>query len=290
MYLGDNEAVLFATWRTTPLCARWSIIRRPAKLRWEIAWRFSSMPKPWSSCPRRSWVTNWLRRYDLNPANGVVLILLWLFFLVFMIYPLGHVFSNAFFTPDGFSLAFIRLMFSSPNYTIILANSVNLGLAVTLFATLLSLPLAFFLVRYNFPGKGLLNGLILSSDSASAVRWRHRHASVAGAFRIRQLVAAAVRDNRPTHRLARRRQFLGCGDPRVAAPLPDPVFESGGRAGERRPQSRGSGKKSGSEWFQTFPHGYLSRWCFPVILPGRSSYLFGPSPTSARRWYLSIAT
>lgn len=119
------------------------------------------MPKPWSSCPRRTWVTNWLRRYDLNPATGAVLISLWLFFLAFMIYPLGHVFANAFFTPDGFSLAFIRLMFSSPNYTIILANSVNLGLAVTLFATLLSLPLAFFLVRYNFPGKGLLNGLIL---------------------------------------------------------------------------------------------------------------------------------
>lgn len=106
-------------------------------------------------------MTNWLRRYDLNPATGAVLISLWLFFLAFMIYPLGHVFANAFFTPDGFSLAFIRLMFSSPNYTIILANSVNLGLAVTLFATLLSLPLAFFLVRYNFPGKGLLNGLIL---------------------------------------------------------------------------------------------------------------------------------
>ena len=106
-------------------------------------------------------MTKWFRRYDLTPGNTVVLVFLWLFFLVFMIYPLGYVFSNAFFTADGFSLAFMKLMFSSPNNTIILANSVNLGLTVTLFTTVLSLPLALFLVRYNFPGKGLLNGLIL---------------------------------------------------------------------------------------------------------------------------------
>ena len=119
------------------------------------------MPKPWWYCLRRSWVTNWLRRYDLTTGNAVVLIFIWLFFIVFMIYPLAHVFSNAFFTADGFSLVFLKLMFSSPNYTIILANSVNLGLAVTLLTTLISLPLAFLLVRYDFPGKGLLTGLIL---------------------------------------------------------------------------------------------------------------------------------
>jgi len=106
-------------------------------------------------------VTNWLRRYDLNLANGAVLLFLWSFFIVFMLYPLGYVFSNAFFTNDGFSLVFMKLLFSSPNNTIILANSVNLGLAVTLLTTVLSLPLALLLVRYNFPGKGLLNGLIL---------------------------------------------------------------------------------------------------------------------------------
>lgn len=106
-------------------------------------------------------MSSWLRRYDLNTANAAVLISLWVFFIVFLLYPLGYVFSNAFFTSEGFSLVFMKLLFSSPNYTIILANSVNLGLAVTLFTTLLALPLALLLVRYNFPGKGLLNGLIL---------------------------------------------------------------------------------------------------------------------------------
>jgi iron(III) transport system permease protein len=106
-------------------------------------------------------VISWLRRYDVSPASGALLVFLWFFFIAFMLYPLSYVFSGAFFTDEGFSLVFFKLMLSSPNYTVILANSVNLGLAVTLFTTLLSLPLAFLLVRYDFPGKGLLNGLIL---------------------------------------------------------------------------------------------------------------------------------
>jgi iron(III) transport system permease protein len=102
-----------------------------------------------------------LARHELSGGNAALLAFLWLFFIGFMLYPLAHVFSNAFFTPDGFSLVYMKLMFSSPNYTIILANSVNLGLAVTLLTTLLSLPLALLLVRYDFRGKAVLNGLIL---------------------------------------------------------------------------------------------------------------------------------
>ncbi|MGH7835425.1 MAG: ABC transporter permease [Candidatus Binatia bacterium] len=106
-------------------------------------------------------ISRTLRRYDLSPATALVLGFLWCFFIAFMLYPVGYVFSNAFFTDEGFSLVFFKLMLSSPNYTVILANSVNLGLVVTLFTTLLSLPMAFLLVRYDFRGKGLLNGLIL---------------------------------------------------------------------------------------------------------------------------------
>lgn len=106
-------------------------------------------------------MTSWLNRYDLSLGNAGLLLFLWCFFIVFMIYPLCFVFSHAFFTPEGFSLVFFKLMVTNPNYTVILANSINLGLTVTLFTTLLSLPLALLLVRYDFPGKGLLNGLIL---------------------------------------------------------------------------------------------------------------------------------
>jgi len=106
-------------------------------------------------------VISWLRRHDLSPTNAGFLFFLWSFFIVFMAYPLCFVFSNAFFTAEGFSLIFFKLMLTSPDYRLILANSVNLGLVVTLFTTVLSLPLAFLLVRYDFPGKALLNGLLL---------------------------------------------------------------------------------------------------------------------------------
>ncbi len=107
-------------------------------------------------------MTDWLqRRYDLSPINGLALILLGTFFFLFMLYPLSYVFSSAFFTDKGFSLIFFKLMLTSPNYREILINSVNLGLVTTLLTTLLSLPMALLLVRYEFPGKGLLSGLIL---------------------------------------------------------------------------------------------------------------------------------
>ena len=106
-------------------------------------------------------MTSWFKRYDLTPATAGLLILLWVFFIGFMLYPLVFVFSNAFFTAGGFSLVYFELMMTSPSYTRILANSINLALTVTLLTTLLSLPLAFLLVRYDFPGKAILNGFIL---------------------------------------------------------------------------------------------------------------------------------
>jgi iron(III) transport system permease protein len=106
-------------------------------------------------------MTSWFKRYDLTPTTVGLLILLWVFFIGFMLYPLAFVFSNAFFTTGGFSLVYFELMMTSPNYTRILANSINLALTVTLLTTLVSLPLAFLLVRYDFPGKTILNGFIL---------------------------------------------------------------------------------------------------------------------------------
>lgn len=106
-------------------------------------------------------MTDWLRRYDLTPVNGLVLILLGVFFFFFILYPLTYVFSSAFFIEETFSLVFFKLMLTGPNYREVLVNSLNLGLATTLLTTLLSLPLVLLLVRYEFPGKGLLTGLIL---------------------------------------------------------------------------------------------------------------------------------
>ena len=52
-------------------------------------------------------MTNWLRRHDMSPANAGISHLSLVFFLAFMLYPLGFVFSNAFFTDRGFFLGFL---------------------------------------------------------------------------------------------------------------------------------------------------------------------------------------
>ena len=102
-----------------------------------------------------------LRRFDLTPARLVFLAGLALFFGLFLIYPLGYVLANAFYVDGRFTLSFFGLMVRDPSQWQIVLNSVNLGLAVTVATTLVSLPLAFAMVRYDFRGKGLLSGLLL---------------------------------------------------------------------------------------------------------------------------------
>ena len=102
-----------------------------------------------------------LRKYDLTPARLIFLIGLILFFGAFMLYPLAYILANAFLIDGRFTLSFFWLMVSDPGQWNIVLNSINLGLAVTVATTLLSVPMAFAMVRYDFPGKGLLSGLIL---------------------------------------------------------------------------------------------------------------------------------
>ncbi len=102
-----------------------------------------------------------LRRYDLNWPTLIFLGGLAVFFILFLFYPLSHAFFNAVVVNGEFSLVFFELMVTNPVYLEMILNSFRLGVMTTLATTLLSLPLAFLLVRYNFRGKGFLNGLIL---------------------------------------------------------------------------------------------------------------------------------
>ena len=174
-----------------------------------------------------------LRKYDLTPTTLIFLVILFAFFIVFLIYPIVYVFSQAFYlsevrlfsiderfkdeldnsifseslalefsnnghetsqnitilpikegkweiydeggnyvikqeegklnvyTKGKFSLGFFKLMVTNPLQRESIINSMVLGFVVTLATTILSLPLAYCLVRYNFPGRSLLQGLIL---------------------------------------------------------------------------------------------------------------------------------
>lgn len=102
-----------------------------------------------------------LRQYDLTPARIVFLVGLLAFFGAFMIYPLGYVLANAFWVDGHFTLIFFWLMVSEPAQWAIVLNSINLGLAVTAATTVLSVPIAWVMVRFEFPGKGIFNGLLM---------------------------------------------------------------------------------------------------------------------------------
>jgi iron(III) transport system permease protein len=101
------------------------------------------------------------KRYDLTPTTLIFLLVLIAFFVLFLAYPIAYVFSQAFFINGRLSVNFFKIMFTSPLERQSIVNSVFLGFVVTLATTLLSLPLSYFLVRYSFRGRSLLQGLIL---------------------------------------------------------------------------------------------------------------------------------
>lgn len=102
-----------------------------------------------------------LARYDLTPGRLLFLGGLAGFFGLFLLYPLGYVLINAVIVDGRFTLAFFWLMVSDSYQWGVVLNSVNLGLAVTAATTLVSVPMAWAVVRHEFRGKSLLNGLIL---------------------------------------------------------------------------------------------------------------------------------
>ena len=102
-----------------------------------------------------------MKRYDLSAGTLVFLGVLAVFFLLFLFYPLWYAIVQSVIIDGEFSLVFFELLGTNPVYREVILNSFRLGMVTTLATTLLSLPIAHFLVRYDFRGKGLLNGLIL---------------------------------------------------------------------------------------------------------------------------------
>lgn len=106
-------------------------------------------------------IRTFLRRYDLTLPTLFFLIVLATFFAIFLAYPIGYIFTKAFYIDGRISFTFFKLMFVNPLIRQSIFNSIIIGIVVTLATTLLSLPLSYFLVRYRFFGRSLLQGLIL---------------------------------------------------------------------------------------------------------------------------------
>ena len=100
-------------------------------------------------------------RYDLTPSVFLLLLPIILFFGIFLIYPLLYIFKESLWINNRLSLAYFKLMVTDGNTRELVINSIKIGVAVTLVSTFISLPLAYFLTRYRFPGRSTLQGVIL---------------------------------------------------------------------------------------------------------------------------------
>lgn len=98
---------------------------------------------------------------NLDSKAFAVFIVIMAFFAVFLFYPIAYVFKNAFVIQGKITPVFFILLFSDQFMMQALENSVLIGLLTTIFAALLGLPLAFLCVRYSFPRKNILQGLLL---------------------------------------------------------------------------------------------------------------------------------
>ena len=101
------------------------------------------------------------RQYDLTPSITLIFGLTALFFAVFLIYPLLYVFKEAFWIENKFNLTYFKLMVTDPNIRELVINSLEIGVMVTIMTSIVSLPLAYFLTRYRYPGRDMLRAIIL---------------------------------------------------------------------------------------------------------------------------------
>jgi iron(III) transport system permease protein len=102
-----------------------------------------------------------VKKYDLNVTSVLFLLLLFLFFGVFLFYPVSLLLKGAFVAEGHFSLAWFRLLLSSPLQRQALLTSFLIALWTTAGTTLLTLPLAWVMTRFAFRGKTLLSSLLL---------------------------------------------------------------------------------------------------------------------------------
>jgi iron(III) transport system permease protein len=102
-----------------------------------------------------------LERYDISLITLLLLLLIGGVFVAFLIVPIFYVFVKAFYIDGQFSLRFFQLMFENQVMREAILNSIEIGVATTIATTLLSLPLAFLMVRFDFPFKSFIQGLLL---------------------------------------------------------------------------------------------------------------------------------
>jgi len=102
--------------------------------------------------------TGFLSRIKIGGLLGYAAI--WAFFGVFLIYPLIRLFYDAFTTAEGvFTFGNFIDFFTDTYYLKSLVNSILLGVGTVITTSVIGIAIAFLLLRYDFPGRGLFSYL-----------------------------------------------------------------------------------------------------------------------------------
>jgi iron(III) transport system permease protein len=88
-------------------------------------------------------------------------LLIMIFFSIFIFLPIIYILKGTFIVDGKFTLFYFTLMFQDPFYLESILNSIKIGIATTIVASIISIPVAFLMVRYDFPGKRILQALLL---------------------------------------------------------------------------------------------------------------------------------
>ena len=92
----------------------------------------------------------------------IIYIITIIFFSCFFIFPILQILQGGFLDLNGqFTIAYFKEVFANPIYIEGLSNSFLLAICSTFITIIIALPLAIISHRYQFPGKPILQGMIL---------------------------------------------------------------------------------------------------------------------------------
>jgi iron(III) transport system permease protein len=112
--------------------------------------------------PRRvSWAAM-TRMGGASPLHMAMAAGLLVFFALFLLWPIFNVVATGFRTRDGaFTLDYLKLIMTSPVLLRGLMNSVIIAVLTTSLTLIIALPLSVLSVRFDFPGRAIMSGLML---------------------------------------------------------------------------------------------------------------------------------
>lgn len=96
-----------------------------------------------------------------HTGTWILIILIVSFLSLFLVYPLGSALIKSFYFNGEFSFVYLTSLFTNTGLRAGLVNSLLIGIYTTVATTAIALPMAWIFVRFKFPGKAILNGLVL---------------------------------------------------------------------------------------------------------------------------------